>query len=63
MNKLNFNDKDLDVLMDFLAETSNDPLKFVEKIFRWDQLGASKFKSPLKWQRKILEDIKTVAVA
>ncbi len=59
MNKLNLNDKDLNVLMDFLAETSNDPLKFVENLFRWDKLGTSKFKSPLKWQRKILEDIKT----
>lgn len=58
MNKYLLNKNDLEVLLNFLAESSTDPLKFVENIFCWGENELERYNQPLAWQRKILLDIK-----
>jgi len=58
MNKYLLNSNNLDTLMDFLAESSTDPLKFVENAFFWGENELKKYQEPLAWQKKVLLDIK-----
>lgn len=51
---MELNDQDLDDLMEWLAECSEDPLKFVEEGFDWGEGELAAYQGPDEWQKGIL---------
>lgn len=56
---MSFNKKRMDILAAYLAEVTNNPLKFVETAFPWGEQGLKNIKGPQQWQKEALRRIKT----
>lgn len=50
--------KTINLLAGYLAEVTNDPLKFVETAFPWGKKSLRNAQGPQKWQKEVLEHIK-----
>lgn len=58
MRRIELNENDLEALLDFLAECTHDPLKFVELAFPWGEGELAGQSGPDKWQIEILKAVR-----